>query len=358
MIERQNRNSERLIQNQLEDSNVAEIVPLPTPREVKELFPLQRPELVVNTRQSIKNILYGKDPRKLVIAGPCSIHDPNAALDYAERLLEIQDKNPEVLILMRAYFEKPRTTVGWKGLIHDPHLNESEDVEHGLSLARETLVRINALGLPCATEILDPNTPQYLADGLSYGTIGARTVESQIHRQLASGMSMPIGMKNGTSGDISVALNAIQTARASHSFPGTNHEGRLSTVRTLGNWGAHLVLRGGTSGPNYDQGTIEDTRIKLAEQFGLTNGILIDASHGNSNKDHNNQPLVAMEITRQIRDGQQGILGIMLESNINEGNQPWSPDGNLAYGVSITDACIDLPTTARVISAFARTIKT
>lgn len=335
--------------NNLENLNVAEIKPLPTPAELKGRLPLPNPEVVLGARQAIGDILYGRDPRILVIAGPCSIHDMEQALEYAAELQEIQRKNPGILAIMRTYFEKPRTTTGWKGLLHDPNLNGDDDIGLGLDVARETLVGINALGVPCGTEMLDPSTPQYFADTLSYGSIGARTVESQTHRQLASGSSMPVGMKNGTSGDIGVAINAIVAARAPHTFPGINGEGRLSSVKTRGNPNAHLILRGGTNGTNYDQDTIEKTRTRL-EKLGLVNGIVVDASHGNSNKDHRNQPNVVAEVARQIRDGQQGILGVMLESHINEGNQPWTMDNNFQYGISITDACIGLPTTRRVIS--------
>ncbi|EKD87012.1 MAG: hypothetical protein ACD_37C00076G0008 [uncultured bacterium] len=341
----------------LEDTHVLDTFPLLAPNEVKQLLPLKRPEIVTNVRRGIEDILRGKDHRKLVITGPCSIHDPVSALEYAQQLREIQDETSnELLIVMRTYFEKPRTTVGWKGLIHDPYLDGSEDFQRGLLLAREILVRINELGIPCATEILDPNTPQYLADGISWGAIGARTVESQIHRQVASGMSMPIGMKNGTWGDISVAINAMHAARKPHSFPGVNGQGLLSMVKTTGNPNTHIVLRGGANGSNFDPETIENTRVALAEQFGLINGVLIDCSHGNSNKDHNNQPRVLSEVARQIRGGQQGILGIMLESNILGGNQKWDPTVRPANGLSITDACIDIQITRGVIHGFAQAL--
>ena len=245
-----------------------DIVPLLTPKDVKFRLPLENRETIINARQIIEDILLGKDHRKLAIVGPCSIHNPDSALEYARRLLKIQNETSDkLLILMRTYFEKPRTNLGWRGYLHDPDLDGSDDFQKGIMLSRKILVTINKLGVPCATEILDPNTPQFFADCISWGAIGARTVESQIHRQVASGMSMPIGMKNGTSGDISVAINAIKTARAKHSFSGVDEYGILSNVRTDGNPNAHLVLRGGTNGPNFDQKIVEETRAILTDKF-------------------------------------------------------------------------------------------
>lgn len=350
--------TELKIGNSLEDQNVLEIIPLISPREIKKMIPVLNPEIVQNSREMIGNILHGKDPRKLVIVGPCSIHDEDAATEYAHGIKDVQAQTKdELFIVMRAYFEKPRTSLGWTGLLYDPRLDGSEDLQEGLIRARKIFSRLNEMELPCATEILDPNTPQYLADFISWGAIGARTVESQVHRQLASGLSMPIGLKNNTSGNIEAATNAMTTVSMPHTFPGVDQDGRSCVVKTKGNKNAHIVLRGG-NGINYDRATVEATRIKCNDlSLGISQPIIIDCSHGNSNKNHNNQPLVAIDVAEQIRDGQRGIAGIMIESNILEGNQKWCPGAKLAYGKSITDACIDLPTTKTLLVQFAKSIR-
>lgn len=358
MKENQSTSKEKLeIGIGLEDQNVLETIALISPREIKRMIPVLNPEIVRNSREIIENILRGRDPRKLVIVGPCSIHNEDAAIEYAYGIKHIQEQTGDKLfIIMRAYFEKPRTTVGWKGLLYDPRLDGSEDLQKGLILARTIFSRLNEIGLPCATEILDPNTPQYLADFISWGAIGARTVESQVHRQLASGLSMPIGLKNNTSGNIEAAINAMTTVSMPHTFPGVDQDGRSCVVRTKGNRNPHIVLRGG-NGTNYDRATIEATKIKCNNlSLGISQPVIVDCSHGNSNKNHNNQLLVAIDVAKQIRDGQEGIAGIMIESNIHEGNQKWDKETQLTHGVSITDACIDLQTTEKLLGSFAKSI--
>ena len=332
-----------------ENLNIVEVMPITSPKNLKDLMPVSDSviETVLNARNAIKSILEGEDSRLLMIVGPCSIHDPKAAIEYAERLKKLADEVSEtVLVVMRVYFEKPRTTVGWKGLINDPELDGSHKINKGIELARRLLLDINALGLPCATETLDPITPQYLADLISWSAIGARTTESQTHREMASGLSMPVGFKNGTDGGLSVAINAMKSALQPHHFLGINNEGLSSAIQTSGNRNLHLVLRGGSNGPNYDSVSIQKATEFLASE-GLPEVIMIDCNHANSGKDPSRQELVLRDAVHQIKNGDNSIIGIMIESNINGGNQPIS--ASLQYGVSITDACLDWENTNRII---------
>ncbi len=312
---------------------------------------------VASARASVARILSREDARLLVVIGPCSIHDVDCAMDYARRLAELSRALEEdLLIVMRAYFEKPRTTVGWKGLINDPHLDDTFEIGEGLHIARRLLLDIAELGLPLSTEALDPITPQYLQDLISWSAIGARTTESQTHREMASGLSSAVGFKNGTDGGLAVALNALQSVASPHRFLGINPEGQVAVMQTSGNANAHIVLRGGSDGPNYDEVSVNRCEAEL-EKAGLKQNIMVDCSHANSSKDHNRQPVVAREIARQIRDGNQSIMGLMIESNIAAGNQPLSANRDeMAYGVSVTDACIDWETTESLLRELAREI--
>lgn len=313
---------------------------------------------VAETRGTIEAILDRADPRLIVVVGPCSIHDTDAAMEYARRLKALSDKVGDSLyIVMRVYFEKPRTTVGWKGLINDPHLDDSFDIEAGLTIGRTLLRDILALGLPTATEALDPITPQYMQDLISWTAIGARTTESQTHREMASGLSSAVGFKNGTDGGLSVAVNAMKSVSNPHRFLGINSEGKVSVFETRGNPYGHVVLRGGSAGPNYDS-----VHIALCEQAlekaSLPRNIMVDCSHANSEKKPELQPLVADNVAHQILDGNQSIIGIMLESNLNAGNQSIPADlSELEYGVSITDGCIDWQTTEELLLSMAETLR-
>ena len=328
---------------QTQNLRITEFAPLVTPRELEEALPAT-PEIrrmVQASRQAISAIMHGQDPRRLlVVVGPCSIHDPAAALDYAKRLKRLADRTREQLVVvMRTYFEKPRTVVGWKGLISDPHLDGSCDIPSGLRLARETLLAINAIGLPCATEFLDTVVPHYLADMVTWAAIGARTTESQVHRQMASGLSMPVGFKNSTDGALQNAVNAVLSARHQHAFLGINADGVSSVVKTTGNQDCHIVLRGGTAGPNYHREDVASAARAVGAE-GLARGVMVDCSHGNSAKDHTRQGVVFKEVVRSFATGQQAILGVMVESNLRPGRQTWMQGAPLAYGVSITDGCI------------------
>jgi 3-deoxy-7-phosphoheptulonate synthase len=335
----------------LHNVNVAGERPILTPDELKAQFPLDRTahDTVLSGRETVRRILDHKDPRLVVIVGPCSIHDPAAAMDYARRLKELAAEVSETLLLvMRVYFEKPRTTTGWKGLINDPHLNDSFEIEEGLKIARRLLLDIAALGVPAGTEALDPITPQYLSDLVTWSAIGARTTESQTHREMASGLSMPVGIKNGTDGGLAVAINAMLAISVPHSFLGIDEQGRCAIISTRGNRYGHVVLRGG-SRPNYDSVSVALAQKQLADKK-LSPNIMIDCSHGNSNKDHSLQPLVFADCVQQVCAGNRNIIGAMLESNIEGGNQPIPQDrSQLRYGVSVTDACIDWPTTQAVL---------
>ncbi|MEW6999393.1 3-deoxy-7-phosphoheptulonate synthase [Colwelliaceae bacterium BS250] len=327
----------------LNDIHVNSEEVLITPNELRAKLPLteQDRQFVLSSRQIIANIIHKKDPRLLVISGPCSVHDVDAAKEYGRKLKALQEEYKDTLyIVMRVYFEKPRTTVGWKGLINDPHMDNSFDVTTGLETARELLIYLTELGLPLATEALDPISPQYLAELFSWSAIGARTTESQTHREMASGLSMPIGFKNGTNGSLDVAINAMQSAASSHRFMGINREGQVSLIKTSGNPDGHVILRGGKQ-PNYDSVNVADCEQSLSKA-NLELALVVDCSHANSSKDHNRQPLVAENVINQICEGNKSIIGIMLESNLNAGNQSSDlPRAELAYGVSVTDACID-----------------
>ena len=323
-----------------------------SPADLKQKLPASEETLasVEQAREAISNIIHHKDKRLLVISGPCSIHDEKAALEYAERLNTLRKQYADSLfIVMRVYFEKPRTTVGWKGYINDPHMDGSFDLETGLRNARSLLLKIAAMGLPMATEALDPISPQYMAELFSWSAIGARTTESQTHREMASGLSMPVGFKNGTDGNLDTAINALKAAASSHAFMGINMQGQVAIINTQGNPDGHVILRGGGGRPNYDSVSVAECESKL-EKAGMNPSLVIDCSHANSNKDYRRQSLVTDDVITQITAGNRSIIGIMLESNINAGNQSFSDDLNaLDYGVSITDACIDWQTTAQLL---------
>ncbi len=318
-------------------------VPLITPIElVTDLPASPNVESIVAAGQNhVRQVLNGADSRFMVIVGPCSIHDGDAALEYAERLYRCsRELTDRLLVIMRVYFEKPRTTTGWKGLIYDPHLDNSFDIEAGLRQARRLLLSLAEMGIHAGTEFLDPIVPQYLADLVSWATIGARTTESQTHRQMASGLRMPVGFKNGTDGNVQVAIDAVVSARSPHGFMGLDADGRTAIIRTAGNPDSHLVLRGGNNGPNFNQATVENAQKQLGEA-GLRPHLLVDCSHGNSNKEHRNQSRTLRDVVNQRMKGNKHIAGCMLESNLNPGNQRLEGGSyRLRYGVSITDACI------------------
>jgi 3-deoxy-7-phosphoheptulonate synthase len=296
-------------------------------------------------RKAVEDILKRKDRRMLVIVGPCSIHDEKSALEYARKLAQLHHKMKDRLeIIMRVYFEKPRTTIGWKGLINDPHLNGSNDIETGLKLARKLLIEINSMGLPAATELLDPIVPQFIADLVSWVAIGARTTESQTHREMASGLSMPVGFKNNTDGNLQSAIDALQSANHPHSFLGIDHEGRISIINTRGNSNGHVILRGGRLRPNYDVESVREAEEKL-KAAGTDPLIMVDCSHANSNKVPEQQEIVWKSIIDQRSAGNENLAGLMLESHLFAGNQPLKDPANLRYGISITDACINWETT-------------
>lgn len=349
-----------MFKDSLNNTNVAEERVLVSPADFKRQLPLgeKGEALVWEGRRTIKDIFTRKDPRLLVVAGPCSIHDVEAAKEYARRLMALhQELGDTLYIVMRIYFEKPRTTVGWKGLINDPRMDDSFHIEEGLPKARELLIWLADLGLPAATEALDPISPQYLGDLFSWAAIGARTTESQTHREMASGLSMPVGFKNGTDGGLEVAINALQSVSHPHSFLGINQEGQVSVIKTKGNVCGHIILRGGNGLPNYDS-----VHVALCEEAlrkaRLSENIMIDCSHGNSNKQPELQPLVAENVANQVLEGNQSIIGIMLESNIKAGNQPIPADlSQLEYGVSVTDSCIDWESTEKLLRNMAAKLK-
>ncbi|PLX42464.1 MAG: 3-deoxy-7-phosphoheptulonate synthase, partial [Deltaproteobacteria bacterium] len=334
-----------------EDVHVKSLTPIIAPDSLKQVFPSPDGgvELVTGARAKISDIINGKDDTLLAVVGPCSIHDPDAAIDYGERLAALAEElSDRLLIVMRVYFEKPRTTLGWKGLISDPDLNGTNRISKGLGIARRVLCGITELGLPIATETLSPVNPQYLADLISYGGIGARTSQSQTHREMVSGLSFPVGIKNPTSGELAVAIDAIKAARSPHSFLGISHDGRTAVIETGGNSDVHLVLRGSDKRPNYSKEDVEEASHALS-QAELPPGIVIDCSHGNSRKDYRKQEMVLDGVLEQIRSG-SNICGFMLESFIEAGNQKLEDDlSRLKYGLSITDACIDWETTERLL---------
>jgi 3-deoxy-7-phosphoheptulonate synthase len=325
---------------------------LATPEAIKQRLPLtdRAEQTVLQGRHTVERILDREDHRLIVVVGPCSVHDPVGAMDYARRLKKLADEVSDTLyVVMRVYFEKPRTTTGWKGLINDPHMNDSFDVEHGLQLARKLLIDVNELGLPAGTEALDPISPQYMGDLVTWSAIGARTTESQTHREMASGLSTPVGFKNGTDGSLATAVNALLSVSRPHSFLGINQQGQVAVIRTAGNRYGHVVLRGGAKGPNYDSVTIALVEKELAKSK-LPLNIVVDCSHANSNKDPQLQPLVMNDCAHQVLEGNQSIVGVMLESNILAGNQSIPADlKQLKYGLSVTDACIDWETTEKLL---------
>ncbi len=336
--------------------NIASIEALITPEQLKSELPLQGAALdsVQRARNTVFSILDRKDPRLFVVVGPCSIHDTEAAMDYARRLKALADEVQDTLyIVMRVYFEKPRTSIGWKGLINDPDMDDSFRIEKGLRVGRKLLLDIVELGLPTSSEALDPISPQYLQDVITWSAIGARTTESQTHREMSSGLSSPVGFKNGTDGGLMVAINAMQSVSSPHRFLGINSEGQVSVVTTKGNPYAHVVLRGGSNGPNYDSVHVAQCE-KALQDGGVSSNVMIDCSHANSNKDHDAQPLVLKDISHQILEGNKSIIGVMLESNLRAGNQSIPKDlSELEYGVSVTDACMDWETTEQAIRNMA-----
>jgi 3-deoxy-7-phosphoheptulonate synthase len=347
-------------QPDIDDVNIKSIQTLITPAELKADLPLSEAasQTVLQGRATVRNILDGNDKRLFVVIGPCSIHDVKAANEYADRLKELSEKVKDTLYLvMRVYFEKPRTTVGWKGLINDPDMNDSFNIEKGLHIGRGLLLELNEKGLPCATEALDPNSPQYYQDLISWSAIGARTTESQTHREMSSGLSSPVGFKNGTDGGLTVATNAMQSVKHGHSFLGLNENGQVAIINTKGNPYAHVVLRGGNGKPNYDATSVAEAEAALAKAK-VSNKIMIDTSHANSNKDPYLQPLVLKNITEQILDGNKSIVGIMVESHLKGGRQD-IPENlcDLVYGQSVTDGCIDWDTTEKALLEMHEALK-
>ncbi len=338
---------------QTNNLNVLEVSPIIAPQDLKQVFPLPiaGAAFVNDSRNTIKSILRGEDKRLLVVVGPCSIHDPVAAIEYAQRLVKLAEElQDQLFIIMRVYFEKPRTTVGWKGLINDPDMDGSHQISKGLGVARQLFSSITDMRLPIACEMLDPITPQYLSDMISWGAIGARTTESQTHREMASGLSFPVGFKNGTDGGLKIATDAMAAACREHSFLGINYEGRSSIVHTAGNPDIHIVLRGGDNAPNYYPEEVSKA-AELLNKNQLPTAIMVDCSHANSNKDHNRQGEVLDNIIEQRISAPGSVTGVMIESNLNAGNQSLPQDlDQLQYGVSITDKCVDWETTVKMLS--------
>ncbi|HEX4834424.1 MAG TPA: 3-deoxy-7-phosphoheptulonate synthase [Trebonia sp.] len=344
--------------SRVRDTRITGYEPLLSPAGLLDEMPLseEASKTVERTRGEVRAVLNGTDDRLLVITGPCSVHDPKAAIDYARQLVEIRDRlGEDLLIVMRVYFEKPRTVTGWKGLINDPGMDGSFDVHRGLRTARRLLTDILELGLPVGCEWLDPITPQYIADTVTWGAIGARTTESQVHRQLASGLSMPVGFKNGTDGDVQVAVDACRASATSHTFFGVTPAGAAAVVTTAGNTDTHVILRGGRSGPNYSSEHVAKA-LDLVTAVGLPRRVMVDASHGNSGKDYSRQSAVCDSLAGQVGEGEHGIAGVMLESFLVAGRQePGNPE-NLTYGQSVTDACMDLPMTAASLDVLAASV--
>lgn len=349
-----------MTRHRTDDLRITGLNPLISPAVLAYYLPLteQASELVAGARAQADAILRGEDDRLLAVVGPCSIHDPAAALEYAAKLKEEAKRiEKDVFVIMRVYFEKPRTTVGWKGLINDPHLDDSFDINHGLRIARGLLLDLANMGVPSGTEFLDTISPQYIADLIAWGAIGARTTESQIHRELASGLSMPVGFKNGTGGSIQIALDAIQSSSRPHHFLSVTKQGVSAIVSTAGNESCHLILRGGKSGPNYEKEAVGSAAIMLREQ-NLAESVMIDCSHGNSMKDYRNQPMVAKDIGRQIAEGCRVITSVMIESNLIEGNQKLGKDLTaLTRGQSVTDACIGWDETVDTLDQLAAAVR-
>ncbi len=342
----------------IRDLRIERVLPLTPPAQLFAELPLDpaAAEVVVRGRAQAEAILRGEDDRLLVVVGPCSVHDAGAALDYARRLAaRAAELAGDICVVMRVYFEKPRTTTGWKGMINDPHLDGSGDVDAGLRTARELLLEVLGLGLPVGCEFLDPITPQYISDTVAWGAIGARTTESQIHRQLGSGLSMPVGFKNGTDGTVQVAVDAVRAAAARHAFAGIDADGTPAILHTSGNPDGHVILRGGRAEPNHTPDGVADALVKLSAA-GLPGRVVVDASHDNSGKDHRRQPAVAAQIAEQVAGGSDAIVGLMLESFLVGGRQDLG-DGELVYGQSITDACMDWDTTAEVLDGLAAAVR-
>jgi 3-deoxy-7-phosphoheptulonate synthase len=343
-----------------DDLRIADMRPLLPPAILIEEIPLSEQALTTidRGREASANILHGRDDRLLVICGPCSIHDPVAALDYAQWLREAAAPyQDDLLVMMRTYFEKPRTVIGWKGLLNDPFIDGTFHINQGLRIGRKFLRDVCELGLPTATEFLDTINPQFLADAISWAAIGARTTESQIHRELASGLSMPIGFKNGTSGNLHIAIDAVRSARESHWFPSVTRQGVTAIFKTTGNPDAHIILRGGArTGPNFDAESVQSAVDNLA-QHDLPPYLIVDCSHGNSQKDHNRQSEVADNLADQLEAGQSGIAGVMLESFLSEGRQDYDPAGENIYGKSITDACIGPDATQHILERLATAVQ-
>ena len=342
-----------------DDLRIAELRPLVSPAILMEELPISEEvsNLVARTRVAASNVIKGDDDRLLVIVGPCSIHDPDAALEYAGRLARTADRmQDDLVIIMRVYFEKPRTKVGWKGLINDPDLDNSFNINAGLRKARKLLVDLGSSGMPAGSEFLDTITPQFIADLVSWGAIGARTTESQVHRELASGLSMPVGFKNGTDGNIQIAIDAIGAAQSPHHFLSVTKQGISAIVSTTGNDSCHLILRGASNGPNFSETAIKAATEKLCAA-GVTGRVMVDFSHGNSNKDHTRQVLVAEDVCRQLANGSTEICGVMVESNLKAGKQALKDAASLEYGLSVTDACISWEMTEPVLESLAEAVR-
>jgi 3-deoxy-7-phosphoheptulonate synthase len=345
--------------SRVSDTRIVGYEPLLSPAALLDELPLGeiQQETVARTRAEVRAVLDGTDDRLLVVTGPCSVHDPKAALDYAGRLADLRSRHArDLLIVMRVYFEKPRTVTGWKGLINDPGMDGSFDVHRGLRTARRLLLDIVGSGMPVGCEWLDPITPQYIADTVTWGAIGARTTESQVHRQLASGLSMPIGFKNGTDGDVQVAVDACRASATSHTFFGVTAAGAAAVVTTEGNPDTHVILRGGRSGPNYSSEHVTKA-LDLVSAAGLPRRIMVDASHGNSGKDHRKQMGVADSLAEQVTGGQHGVAGVMLESFLVAGRQEPGDPATLTYGQSVTDACLDIEMTASALDILAASVR-
>ncbi|MFT5633381.1 MAG: 3-deoxy-7-phosphoheptulonate synthase [Rubritalea sp.] len=344
-----------------DDVRIDKLDPLISPAVLSYYLPISEKasEVVSAARQGCEDIMKGADDRLLVVVGPCSIHDTKAAIEYAHKLKPLADKyKGDLQIVMRVYFEKPRTTVGWKGLINDPHLDGSFDINRGLRVARELLLELNEIGMPSATEFLDTISPQYVADLISYGAIGARTTESQIHRELASGLSMPVGFKNGTGGSIQIALDAIQAAQGSHHFLSVSKEGVSAIVTTTGNDACHIILRGSSQGPNFDVDSVNAVAERLKEK-GLPEQMMVDCSHGNSKKDYRNQPAVVSDLCGQIATGSKAVAAVMIESHLVEGAQKLNSDlEKMTYGQSVTDQCIGWDATEDLLAELATAVQT
>lgn len=362
--EDEHRLDERAVFPETVDVNIRQLDPIPAPRAFLRELPLteEMSDLVLRSRQEIRDVLHGRDDRLLVIVGPCSIHDPKAAREYAERLAAVnRELNDRLVIVMRTYFEKPRTTIGWKGLINDPDLDGRFNIRKGMWLARKVLTDVLSLGLPTAIEWLDPITPQYLCDLICWGAIGARNTESQVHRELASGLSMPIGFKNSTDGSIKAAADSCYTSAFEHHFLSINLDGRVISAETKGNPDCHLVLRGSSHGPNYDPESVAAAleALKASKASGPSeHGLVIDAAHGNCGKDENREAEVVEEIAARIAGGEQGILGVMMESFLKGGHQKPAPLDQLVYGQSITDACVPWDRTERLLHTLADAVAT